>query len=220
MRHLQRQQTTMMLTVALLLTLDVSLAVAAPQPAMAPADDVWQLDIEFRGQPRMIMVRLPGDMKVKRFWYLPYTITNNTGDDVTFYPRFELLTNTLKLSSAGVGVRRAVFEQIRQQYDTTLPLMEHEDLITGKVLVGADHARDSVAIFEDFDPTATSVSLFVTGLSSEAVSVDHPVKVDDDGAPIKIRLHKTLKLQYHTPGDEFNPQQRVMHYRQRDWIMR
>ena len=194
---------------------------AAPEPALVPPPGAWQLDFELHGTPRQISIKLPGDAKPRRFWYLLYSITNNTGRDIEFYPQFDLFTNTFKLYNAGVKVRRPVFEAIRELYAKTIPLLEPENMISGRILLGRDNARDSVAIFEDFDPNSNSVKIFVSGLSNETVTVAHPGQFDSDNqSRKKVLLRKTLMLQYQVPGDRFNLDQRVMLYRGREWIMR
>lgn len=202
-------------------SLIAGVAVAAPKPALVPADGVWQLDIEFHGQPQQITITMPGDAEPRSFWYLPYTITNNTDHEVRFYPQFDLLTDTLKLYHAGEGVRQPIFEAIRERYNSTIPLLEPESMITGRILLGADNARDSLVIFPDFDPEATSVSIFVAGLSNENVIVEHPTLTEDEEAqPKQVLLRKTLRMQYRIVGDAINPGQRVLLYHSLDWIMR
>ena len=211
---------TAILAFVLFLTL-LGTALAAPKPALVPPEGVWQLDIEFNGQPRQLTITLPGDTQPRSFWYLPYTIINNTGQEVRFYPQFDLLTDTLKLYHGGEGVRRPVFEAIRQRYGTAIPLLEPESMITGRILLGADNARDSVVIFPDFDPEAGSVSIFVAGLSNENVTVPHPTIIDERiNQPKQVLLRKTLQMHYRIVGDALNPQQRVMLYHSLDWIMR
>ena len=193
-------------------------AVAAPKPALVHGPE---LELELHSEPQLVSITLPGDTEPRRFWYLLYTVTNNTGQDVQFYPQFDLLTDTFKLYHAGLKVRRPVFEAIRARYSTSIPLMEAESMITGRILVGQDNARDSVAVFEDFDPQATSVSIFVAGLSSETVTVEHPMRIDPEtGKNAQVLLRKTLVLEYQVPGDQYNPDNRVMLYRDRNWVMR
>lgn len=211
-------------TVALV-TLALSAAVctvyAAPTPALVPPSGTWQLDLQFHGQPRQINITLPGDAAPQRFWYLPYTITNDTDRDAEFYPRVELFTDTLKLYQAGTGVRRPVFEAIRRRYELSLPLLEPQSMLTGRILQGDDNARDSVIIIKDFDPNATTVKLFFTGLSNETVTVDHPSQLDPETKkPKRLLLRKTLMLKYNVPGDAIKLDKRVMLYRGREWIMR
>lgn len=203
---------------------------AAPEPALVPPPGVWQLDIELHGEPRQITVNLPGDRalsktaqqpQTRRYWYLLYTVVNNTGQDVEFYPQFELITDTLKLYQAGARERRPVFEAIREQHERAVPLIEPESMLTGKILQGDDNARDSVAIFEDFDPNAREVAIFAVGLTNETVKIDHPTDLDPQTSkPRQVLLRKTLCLKYQVPGDVHRLQNRVMLYRNRDWIMR
>jgi len=209
------------LFLAVLVAAGAALLCAAPKPALVPAPGVWQLDFELHGHPQLISVTLPGQTEPRRFWYLLYTVTNNTHHDVEFYPQLDLLTDTLKLYHAGVKVRRLVFEAIRRRYDAAIPLLEPEALVTGRVLIGSDNARDSVAIFEDFDPRAGAAAIFVSGLSNETVTVNHPIAIDNKTAlPKKVLLRKSLRLHYQVAGHEYRLDERAMLYRQRDWIMR
>jgi hypothetical protein len=191
---------------------------APPTPSLVPELGTWQFDIQLYGDPQRIEITLPGSTESKTYWYLLYTITNNTGKERDFYPQFELFTDTLRLYQAGVKVRRPVFEAIRARYNNTIPLLEPESMVTGRILVGEDNARDCVAIFEDFDPAANSVKIFISGLSNETVKVKSPL-ADSDNAR-EFLLRKTLMMQYQVPGDALSPEKRVMLYRTRDWIMR
>lgn len=196
-------------------------ALAYPTPAFVPPRDAWQIDLELHGEPMPLWITLPGEDKPKRFWYLLYTITNNTDADIDFYPQFDLFTNTLQLHHAGVGVRRTVYYAILEQYATTFPLLEPENMVTGPILRGGDNARDSVAIFADFDPKATKATVFIAGLCNENVSVKHPTKIDSEtGLPKEVLLRKTLMLEYQIAGDGLNPSTQTMLYRDRKWIMR
>lgn len=194
---------------------------AAPEPSLVPLTGTWQLDIRFHGSPQRIVVRFPGFDQPKAFWYLPYTITNNTGQDVDFYPDVEIFTNTFKLSKAGRGVRKSVFNAIQSRHSHTIPLMEPEEHVTGRILQGQDNQRDSVIIFEDIDPNANEVKIFFSGLSNESAIIESPIyKNPTTGKGRDILLKKTLMLQYQMPGDALNQDQKVMLYRKRQWVMR
>jgi hypothetical protein len=207
--------------VSIVALLCVGLGGAVPEPALVPEEDVWQLEVELHGEPQQVLVTMPGEDQPQRFWYLLYSVYNNTGNDVDFYPQFDLFTDTFKLYRAGVKSRQVVFEAIRQAYAKTIPLLESEDMITGRILQGQDNARDSVAIFEEFDPNATSVKIFMAGFSNETVRIDAPSEIGGDiNGPRSLLLRKSLQLSYQVPGDRFNPGNRVMLYRGRQWIMR
>jgi len=192
--------------------------IAAPEPALVPPPGTWQLDLELHGEPQQISITLPGDTQPRRFWYLLYTITNKTGEDVEFIPQFDLYTDTFQVRQAGVKVRRPVFDAIQARYSKSIPLLEPQSMVTGRILQNGDNARDSVAIFEDFDPNATSVKIFVAGLSNETVTIKSP-SLNNNSAK-EYLLRKTLMLEYQVPGDRYNLDKRVMLYRNREWIMR
>jgi len=196
-------------------------AASAPKPAVIPPQGTWQLKIELHGLPQMLRFRLSGDTTPKSYWYLLYTINNTTGQDVGFFPRFELLTDTLQLNPGGNKARRWVFEAIQKRYQSSIPLLESQDQVTERILQGQDNARDSVALLEDFDPKANRVKILIAGLSNETTLVPHPTEIDPKtNKPKEILLRKTLMLEYKVAGDSLNPSQRTLLYRDRKWIMR
>ena len=207
---------------ALLVLVSVSYAQVpegVPVPAALPAADVWQLDVEFHGNPEQLEVLLPGDKEPTRFWYLVYTITNNTGIDVDYYPTFEVMTNTFKLYEAGKVPSKPVYKAVEKLYKKSVPLLEPEIQVAGRILQGEDNARDCVCILDDFDPNATSIKLFISGFSNETITKE----VADDKnekKTKKVLLRKTLMLEYTVPGDVNNQGSKVMLYRRKEWIMR
>jgi len=194
---------------------------AAPKPAFVPPEGTWQLDLELHGPPQKITVALPGNPEPKRFWYLLYTISNHTGRDVEFFPKIDLITDTLLLHHAGEHVRQPVFEAVRKRYAKTIPFLEPEEKVAGLILQTRDNARDTVAIFEDFDPNATEANIFISGLSNETIALELPF-VENKTAPTKkkVLLQKSLMLKYSISGDRYHPEDRIMLYKERDWIMR
>src|SRR5258706_9569208 len=63
-------------------------AQAYPKPSINRI--AWELDFQ-HGMPSRIMVRVPGSDAPQAFWYMPFTVTNNTGDEQQFLPVFELV---------------------------------------------------------------------------------------------------------------------------------
>jgi hypothetical protein len=200
----------------------VAMSLAAPKPAMVPPLGSWQLDLELHGDPQPIQITLPGDAQSRTYWYILYTVINNTGQDVDFYPQFDLFTDTFKLYHADVKPRDLVFDAIQARYKTTIPLLEPVNNVMGTILQGRDNARDSVAIFEDFDPNAHHARIFISGLSNETIQVDIPAGAPDPKTQKTktVLLRKTLMLEYQVPGDRMNLENRSMLYRSREWIMR
>ncbi|MFC1782552.1 hypothetical protein ACFL02_03080 [Planctomycetota bacterium] len=194
---------------------------AQRRATLVPPPGTWLLDLQLHGNPQKINVTLPGEKKPRTYWYLLYTVTNNTGQDVNFYPQIDLFTDTFLVYRAENNVRRVVFEAIRKRYATTIPLLEPQNRVTGRLLVGEDNARDSVAIFEDFDPKSNAVKIFIGGLSSEIVKIKTPTILNTQpDKPQETLLRRSLMLEYQVPGDSLNPSARVMLYQKRSWVLR
>ena len=78
----------------------VCISAAAPEPAIVPGPDDWTVEVGFE-HPQQIVVQLSGQDRPRRFWYLLVTLTNKTNRDVDFYPKCELMTDTLQVIPAG-----------------------------------------------------------------------------------------------------------------------
>ncbi|MHC4563186.1 MAG: hypothetical protein ACYS8X_10495 [Planctomycetota bacterium] len=209
-------------------TLAVAWAYAgnAPKPSSMPI--TWELSFKRLDVVRPIRVVLPGEKQAKTFWYLRYRIINDTGDDRTFVPSFDLCTNTGQLFTAKTTVPRILFDKIKQLHNQ--PLLQTQTAVTGKILQGEDNAKDGVAIWPDFDHSAGSLDVFVGGLSGEkkVVKLPKPIKVEmSDGAGKtttvtvdEIVLTKTLQLTYEVPGEagaRFNTPAKLANTQ---WVMR
>lgn len=182
------------------------LATAAPQPKVIPTE--WELDIQYR-RPKPIRVRVPGEPAAETFWYVLYTVTNNTGDDRTFVPQITLYTDSGQIRMGSEGIYPSVFTAIKERYNS--PYLMDLSRITGTILQGEDNRLDGVAIFRDFDPAARSIDVFIGGASGETAVVKLPTKVLVDEIDIRgltrqvlkdtMVLHKTLQLTYSLPGE-------------------
>ncbi|NLX03618.1 MAG: hypothetical protein GXY33_00585 [Phycisphaerae bacterium] len=172
-----------------------------PQPALVSS--AWQLDFRYENI-RRIKVFVPGE-GVQSFWYMIYTVENNTGRDVVFHPEFALVTDGLEVLRSRVSVPPEVFGAIKQRHAQTYPWLEHPRELVGRMLQGEDNARDSVAIWPDFDVKTTRFDVFVEGLSGEAVEVRNPLFEAGKSDPSKVQptfvLRKTLMVPYILPTD-------------------
>ena len=166
------------------------------------------------------MVELPGENKVRRFWYIILTLTNHTGREASFYPKCELMTDTFQIIPAGRGVRAEVFERVRLRHQGKYPFLESLESADSKVLQGQDNARDIAVIWPDFDPNAKEVSLFIAGLSNETAAIDHPVAKDKEGRPVRVLLRKTLELKYKIGGDPVQRDAQKLVFESKRWVMR
>ncbi len=188
---------------------------AVPEPSVAPK--AWELRFDF-ADPQTITVQLPGKAKPRTFWYMLYTVTNNTGREVQFLPRFALMTNTMQIVPGDPGVHPMVFEAIRKRHRPTHPFLVEPVKVMGRLLQGGDNAKSSVAIWPQFDINANRFSVFVAGLSGESTLMRNPnykpgepeVRVKKLGSRTEIEvpvnpkfytLRKTLVIEYLLPGD-------------------
>ena len=200
-------------------TIIVSVCLAAPEPAIVPAPGQWTIDMEFT-HPQQIV--LPGgtENQPRRFWYTIITLTNNTGDDVGFYPKCDLMTDTFKITPAGKSVSPAVFEQIKKRHKSRYPFLELLSKAGNRILQGEDNTKDIAVIWPDFDTKARDIKIFIAGLSNETVAVDHPVAKDQTGKAVKVYLRKTLELSYAFKGDPALRSGASLKYKSKRWIMR
>ena len=76
-------------------------ASATPQvlePSRAPAS--WELKYSF-SDPQRIALTLPGATQPTTYWYMLYTVENDTNRDVPFYATAELVTASLQVIKGG-----------------------------------------------------------------------------------------------------------------------
>lgn len=195
-----------------------SLSLAAPEPAIVPALGQWTVDVEFT-HPQQIVLRMGPNNQPIRFWYTILTLTNHTGNDVDFYPKCDLMTDSFQILPASRGVTPAIFEQIRTRHRGKYPFLEALDKAGNKILEGEDNAKDIAVIWPDFDAQATNIKLFITGLSNETAVVQYPSQ-KITGTPQQVFLRKTLELNYDLKGDPSLRADTSLTYKGKRWIMR
>ncbi len=194
-------------------------------PAPSPVPISWEFDFQFLDL-RRIEVELP-DAGVQTFWYVVYTVTNTSPRTQRFFPRFQIFTEDLETIDSDIGISPLVFDAIRERHRQTHPELLHPSRAIGDLSAGADHARESVAIWRQFDLRVNRLSVFVAGLSGEKRFIRRPVpraerepaEAADTGlqsapaeaagssaggantdGPRHFTLRKTLEIQYLIPG--------------------
>jgi len=159
------------------------------QPEPSPAPVTWELKFD-PTPPMRISVDLGKGPQT--FWYMLYTVTNNTGQDIDFHPEIvrvnEIETEataeqaasqpaaapTITVDPAIVGVHPAVFKKIQEAHKRTHPFLKQPVDAIGKLLQGQDNALTSVAVFPDLDPRVSKFTIYVTGLSGEQITKPNP----------------------------------------------
>jgi hypothetical protein len=190
-------------------------AMSHPEPKIIT--EAWEFDFTFK-QPRVISVK-DIDGMTRYYWYLPYTVTNNTGEDRLFVPHFAVLTDAGHLISAGRDVDPTIFAAVyAEQRDE---LLESPVKIIGRLLQGEDNARSSVAIWQAPEQDVDKMWVFIAGLSGETAIVDNPVPDDDPETDDQtVVLRKTLMIEFETPGTIDDLRNKPVVQTGKKWIMR
>ncbi|MHC4642855.1 MAG: hypothetical protein ACYS32_14525 [Planctomycetota bacterium] len=191
---------------------------AAPEPAIVPGPKDWTMDVTFE-HPQQIIVRMEKGGP-RRFWYTIITLTNQSGQDVDFYPTCDLMTDTFHIIPANKHTPAGVFKQIKGRHQRKYPFLEALEKSGNKMLEGEDNTKDIAVIWPDFDKQVKNIKVFISGLSNETAVVEHPVLKDAAGGPVKVYLRKTLEISYSLSGDPALRSYGKLGYKGKRWVMR
>jgi hypothetical protein len=204
-------------------------AIAADFPEPSPYPVSWELKFE-HGKPQRIVVQVP-NQGPRAFWYLTYSVTNDTPDDQTFLPEFVMVTKDGRTLRSDQNVSPRVFEAIKKREAKKFLLPASR--MGGTLRVGEDQARDGVAIWQEPMAEMGSFTIFVSGLSGETVTMKmvdgKPVKVKPERISEELKgvnpddviiLRKTLQLNYVVFGDDVFPGLDEVNVRPEQWVMR
>jgi hypothetical protein len=172
----------------------------------------WQLQFVWH-KPKQIFAATGHGVhrRLRKYWILRYTVINNTHRDIFFIPTFVLVTDTGKVLKPVAGLSPRILKRIRQV--TGDPFIISPGLIVGRLLQGADNAKDGVAVFAKVPSNARRYTFFISGLSGDTAVQKDPLTNKN------IVLHKTLVLNFWNPGEASrispNPQ-----FAGKKWVMR
>ena len=183
-------------------------SLAYPEPAIVPK--AWQFDVTF-STPQPISFKTP-DGRVRWFWYVTYTVTNNTDRERLFIPDITIATDEGDIMPAGRGVPPGVFEATKARLQNKL--LESPVQVVGKLLRGPDNAKDSLAIWPATEHDIDAMSIFIAGLSGETTVVNNPVTDDP------VLMTKTLMVDVALPGNPPNPEVQAVLPQGHHWVMR
>jgi len=201
-----------MLTVAFLATGIVTAAAKKPYPTPNMLHHGWQLSFVWH-KPQRIYVAVGHGIhrSLREYWFMRYTVTNNTHQDIFFIPSFVLATDTGKVLRPVTGLSPRILTKIRTV--TGDQFIISPGLIAGKLLQGDDNAKDGVAVFTGVPFKARRFNIFVSGLSADTALQKNPLTHKD------VVLHKTLELNFWIPGESVRivPQPQ---FAGKKWVMR
>lgn len=195
----------------------------SPSAMPAPVSSSWQLDVTF-SDPQRIEVTLPGESEPRTFWYLLYTVVNNTGRDVGFFPSVSIVTDTLTTVQAGDNVHPSVYDAIKARHEKEHPFFAPPAKVTGTLLQGSSNSRTTAAVFASLDPAADEFTVFASGFSGEIRRVPNPSydpkRGNSEENPQSFILRRTLAIVYRLPGDQDSRKLAIPVRQRREWVMR
>lgn len=199
--------------------LGCAVIVAAPQAGLISPS--WELEVEFIDPQRITVQTATGS---QTYWYVLYRVINRTGKDVRFFPSARIVTNTLRVVDAGDGVHPSAYDEIAKRHKSDFPFFAPPTKVTGLLLQGAANARESAAVFQAFDPEASSFKVYLGGLAGEKVRVNNlafdPAKEESEDNPRSFLAQRTLEISYDLPGDPNTRAVAKPIRRDRQWVMR
>ena len=188
---------------------------AFPRPSLAPVS--WEIDFVHRTPQRMVVDTAAGP---RAFWYMIYTVTNNTDEERFFLPDIVLHTDDGRNLPANYNVPKEVYDRIRER-TKSLRLVGPKDMYQ-RLLVGEDEAKSSMAVWAEPKVEIGTFDIFFAGLSGETLEVKNPATgeplKDKDGSPILIR--KTKQMIYKVRGDAVRPEEDSAVLVSEQWVMR
>jgi hypothetical protein len=202
-------------------------------PVPSPYPISWELKFT-HGMPHRIAVDVTDSKVPRAYWYMTYTVTNEGDKEQRFYPQMDLLTADGNVHKSDEKVPKRVFDDIKDQVHNKF--LEPYTSISGPIRLGPAEARDGVAVWPETQPRMEHFSIFVTGLSGEAVimkTVDGKLVKTDQAEDMYSKdnedellkkgltiLRKTLQLNFYIRGDEVYPGEDEVNKTGEEWIMR
>jgi hypothetical protein len=157
------------------------------------------------------VVQVPGSNAPKAYWYMTYTVTNNSDAEQLFIPSFDMALEDGRVILNDFKIPKEVFDAIKKREGARF--LEPAALIGGQLRIGPDQAKDGVAIWPEPALRMGRFSIFCSGLSGEHATVKGP-----DGKDVILR--KTLQLNYLIRGDEVYPGEDEVNEEAEQWVMR
>ena len=220
----------------------VQRAAGTPEPSAVPV--AWELSLK-PFSPMTIQVDTGKGATV--YWYMIYTVTNNSGQDVEFHPEItrvsEIETEGTSQTAGGtpsdppqittepaiVGIHPAVYKAIAERHAKTHPFLVSPVNAITRLLQGKDNAVTSVAIFPQLAQRVSRFTIYVGGLSGETLARPNPTykapvgesdEKADDANPKFFVLKKTLAMPYILPGDLSTRRYATPKLGRLGWVMR
>ncbi|MEO6435110.1 MAG: hypothetical protein ABIP55_05040, partial [Tepidisphaeraceae bacterium] len=131
-------------------------------PKPSPYPKTWELEFA-HGKPTRIVVQPENSPVPRAYWYITYSVTNNSNQEQLFLPAFELLTHDGRVIRNDKNIPNVVFEAIKKREGARF--LQPAALVGGELRIGPDQGKDGVAIWPEPTPEMGQFSIFASGLS-------------------------------------------------------
>jgi hypothetical protein len=165
--------------------------------------NTWELTFASKA-PRSIEVT--EENKLVLYRYVIYQVTNNTAQDVDFYPTFQLETEDGAVTNSLIYAE--AYKQLEGRFGKGLLDSSH---VAGVIKPG--ETRKGVAIFKGADPASDVLTVYVAGLSGD-------IKSQKNSEGKLTVLYRTYKLVYQRPGDEYDLSRDAVTLKSSEWVWR
>lgn len=175
----------------------------------------WEFELDAQLPQPIAVPNASGQMVW--YWYLPYKVVNNTGEDRLFIPEVSVMDNHGRIVTAGRKIPQNVFPAIAERLGN--PLLESPGDVLGRLLQGEDFAKESVAIWPASVRDVDEFTVFFAGADGETKQLLSPrtgkpvmqaaidpitgeAVLDDQGNPVMqpVMVRRTRTFTYATPG--------------------
>ncbi|MBK8267443.1 MAG: hypothetical protein IPK83_03720 [Planctomycetes bacterium] len=234
---MKRRLFHILMAAALLSVATYRAAIATPEPS--PTRISWELQLEPTAPARILV---DTDQGQRVYWYLLYSVTNNTPQDIDFHPEIVRVSeiasevpedqaeahadkaSKLTVEPSLVGVHPKIFAAIKNLHAKTHPFLVEPVKAISKLKQGRDNSLSSVAVFPELDPRVSKFTIYIGGLSGEQMTKSNPLydakkPPSDDNQPVFV-LRKTLAIPYTLPGDERTRKNAEPALGRMEWVMR
>jgi len=175
------------------LVLSTPAALAAPEPAPLPKR--WQLEVKC-SPVRLAMVKT-ADGQDRPYFFMTYTVTNNSPADLLFAPLFDLATDAGDVVRSGRDVSFGVTREIMARLNN--PVLEDQIGIVGTLLRGEENAKEGLVIWAAPTLQLAELTVYAAGFSGETATVK--TVNPETGKDEQKVLRKTLAMKYRMPGN-------------------
>ena len=114
-------------------------------PKPSPYPKTWELKFEHGKPTRVVVPDAAGAQRA--YWYMTYSVTNDTDRERLFLPSFELVTEDGRVIRNDINIPKNVFTAIKGREGSRF--LEPAALIGGQLRIGKDQAKDGVAIWPE-----------------------------------------------------------------------